>query len=177
MSKVTDRMIAPNATDGEVTLGFSAAFAGAAAAFLLAWHADLDLWRIVVVTVVAFDLFGGAVVNATSAAKCWYHRPGRHWPHHLGFVAIHLHPFILALVVPGFGWAAAAIIYALILGGAVFVTFAPSLLQRPIAFCATAFSMVVVTSVQELPHAVAWFAPVLLLKLLLAHLLPEEATR
>lgn len=174
---LTDRMIAPGATRGEVTIGFSSAFGGAALAFGLAVHADYSFIAILVITLVAFDMFGGAVVNATGAAKLWYHRRGRTSAHHLGFVAIHVQPFLLAWAVPDFTWLAASIIYCLALVGALVVTAAPPLLRRPIAFGATAFAIVCATSMLTIPHALAWFAPVLLIKLLLAHLLPEEAAR
>ncbi|MFI6215347.1 hypothetical protein ACIBCD_25425 [Nocardia brasiliensis] len=175
MTTLTDRLIAPNATHGEVTTAFAAAFAGAATAFALSLHADLAVWRAAIVAVVAFDMFGGAVVNATNSAKRWYHRPGRTAAHHLGFVAIHLQPFILAAVVPGFTWTSVLVVYALAMIGAVAVTISPDELRRPIAFGVTAFAIVGVTSVLTVPHALAWFAPVLLIKLLLAHLLPEGA--
>jgi hypothetical protein len=63
------------------------------------------------------------------------------------------------VVVPGFGWTAAAAVYGLV-AGAVVVLAAPPELRRPVAFAAT---------------TLAWFAPVLLIKLLLGHLLPGEA--
>ncbi|MFI6168132.1 hypothetical protein ACIBCN_15230 [Nocardia sp. NPDC051052] len=173
---LTDRLIAPNATAGEVAAGFGAAFLGAALAFGLALHADLSWLGSAVVTFVAFDMFGGAVVNATESAKRWYHRPGRTALHHLGFVAIHLQPFLLALVVPGFSWLAAATIYGLALAGALLVTTAPRELRRPIAFGATALALTIAASMLTIPHVVAWFAPLLLIKLLLAHLLPENAS-
>jgi hypothetical protein len=64
------------------------------------------------------------------------------------------------VVVPGFGWTAAAAVYGLVVAGAVVVLAAPPELRRPVAFAAT---------------TLAWFAPVLLIKLLLGHLLPGEA--
>jgi hypothetical protein len=66
----------------------------------------------------------------------------------------------LPVVVPGFGWTAAAAVYGLVVAGAVVVLAAPPELRRPVAFAAT---------------TLAWFAPVLLIKLLLGHLLPGEA--
>ncbi|WP_194834679.1 hypothetical protein [Nocardia sp. XZ_19_369] len=174
---LTDRLIAPNATRGEVVTGFGAAFGGAALAFGLALHAQLSWLSVAVVTLVAFDMFGGAVVNATDSAKRWYHRPDRTSLHHLAFVAIHVQPFLLALVVPGFTWLAATVIYASALTGAALVTAAPRELRRPIAFGATAAALTITTSMLIIPHVVAWFAPLLLIKLLLAHLLPENAAR
>ncbi|WP_280233881.1 hypothetical protein [Nocardia cyriacigeorgica] len=171
---LTDRLIAPQATRAEVCLGFSAAIGGAATAFALSIAAGWSWITVAVVVVIAFDIFGGAVVNAMSSAKRWYHRPGRTSVHHLGFVAVHVQPFILAAVVPGFDWLAAAVIYAVALAGAVIVTVSPEALRRPIAFAATAFGLVAVTSLITMPHELMWFSPLLLIKLLLAHLLPEN---
>ncbi|MFE7802502.1 hypothetical protein [Nocardia sp. NPDC057440] len=44
-------------------------------------------------------------------------------------------------------------------------------MRRPIAFAATAFAATIATSVLTVPQVLGWFAPVLLIKVLLAHLL------
>ncbi|MEV6275772.1 hypothetical protein [Nocardia sp. NPDC051832] len=174
---LTDRLIAPDASRGEATCGYSAAILGASLVLVLGLHADLTGWRVAILTLVAFDMFGGAVVNSTCAAKRWYHRPGRTARHHLGFVAIHIQPFILALVVPGFTWPTAAAIYATAVLSALAVTVAAEPLRRPIAFATTVFGILLSTSILTVPAVAAWFAPILLIKLLIAHLLPEEAAR
>jgi hypothetical protein len=70
-----------------------------------------------VIAVVAFDQFGGAVANATAAAKRRFQGPraagGTSWYSS----RIHIQPFVLALVVPGLGWAATAVIYGPVLAG------------------------------------------------------------
>ncbi|MEU2559608.1 hypothetical protein ABZ626_09785 [Streptomyces longispororuber] len=136
---------------------------------------ELSLWAVVLVGLVAFDLFGGAAANATAAAKRTFHAPGRAARHRLGFVAAHGQPFLLALVVPGLGWAAAAVIYALALAGAVAVTAAPGAVRRPVAFAVTVLAIGVTTVTVSVPDELAWLAPVLFVKLLLGHLLPEES--
>ncbi|WP_410876628.1 hypothetical protein [Nocardia sp. A7] len=168
---ITDRLIAPNATRSEAALCYSAAVVGAATAGLLARSSSALV--IIVVVVVGFDLFGGAVVNATASAKRWFHRPSLDARHHLAFVAIHGQPFLLALVVPGFGWSTAAAIYGLVLAAAVVVTSTPKRLRTPVAFAATVFGTAITTAVLTVPTFLLWFGPVLLIKLLLAHLLPE----
>ncbi|MFC9898219.1 hypothetical protein ACFVMC_31405 [Nocardia sp. NPDC127579] len=172
--RITDRLIAPDATRGEIVSGFGSATLGATTIFGLGLHAGLDLWQVVVLALVAFDMFGGAVVNATASAKRWYHRPTRTAAHHLGFVAVHIQPFVLAWAVPGFTWTAAATIYLTTLVAALVVTATPQSLRRPVAFGATAFGLTLTTTLVTVPHIAAWFAPILLVKLLLAHLLPEE---
>ncbi|WP_306355838.1 MULTISPECIES: hypothetical protein [unclassified Nocardia] len=66
--------------------------------------ADQGLWALIVLGFVVFDLFGGVTVNAMDAAKRWWHRPGQTTGDHLVFVAVHVHPFLMAWAVTGFGW-------------------------------------------------------------------------
>ncbi|MFD3746857.1 hypothetical protein [Nocardia sp. NPDC058633] len=173
---ITDRLIAPNATRSEAALCYTAAVVGAATAGLLAGRTGGSALMIAVVTLVGFDVFGGAVVNATASAKRWFHRPGREARHHLAFVAIHGQPFLLALVVPGFGWWTASAIYVIAVASAITVTSVPQHLRTPIAFAATVFGTAITVAVLAVPTFVLWFGPVLLIKLLLAHLLPEPGT-
>jgi hypothetical protein len=84
---------------------------------------------------------------------------------------------VLALVVPGFGWTAAAAVYGLVVAGAVVVLAVPPGLRRPAAFAATVLALPAVLITVTVPVTVAWVPPVLFVKLLLAHLLPEEAPR
>lgn len=170
---MTDRLIAPDATREEIALGYTAAVLGATTAGLLAWRAGQSAVVIVVVALVGFDLFGGAVVNATASAKRWYHRPGRSSRHHLGFVAAHIQPFILALLVPGFGWWTAAATYGIVFLAAAAVSSSPGRILTPVAFTCAVFGIAVTTAVLTVPAFLLWFGPVLLVKLLLAHLLPE----
>ena len=51
----------------------------------------------------------------------------------------------------------------------------PRGLRRPVAFAATMPASAIALTAVTVPPAVAWFAPVLLIKLLLGHLLPGEA--
>jgi hypothetical protein len=58
----------------------------------------------------------------------------------------------------------------------VVVLAAPSGLRRPVAFAVTVIAAAVAPTAVTVPEAVLWFAPVLLVKLLLGHMLPEEAS-
>jgi hypothetical protein len=175
LRRINDRLVAPRASQGELLVAYTTAVAGSALATVLAADAGVPALPLVVVAVVAFDLFGGAVVNATPAAKRRFHGPGRTRRHHLGFVVAHVQPFVLALVVPGFGWTAAAVVYGLVVVGAAVVLAAPEELRRPVAFAATVLAVAAVLVAVAVPTALAWVAPVLFVKLLLGHLLPGEA--
>ncbi|MFJ5047458.1 hypothetical protein [Streptomyces sp. NPDC088719] len=168
------RLLAPDAERGERVVCYASALAGTVLATVLALRAQHTWLPLTVIAVVAFDLFGGTVVNATRSAKRRFHRPGRSWRHHLAFVAAHVQPFALALLVPGFGWISAGLVYALTLAGAACVLVAPADLRRPVAFAVSALAITAATTSVAVPDELAWFAPVLVIKLLLAHLLPER---
>lgn len=174
--RITALLVAPGASSAESGLCFLAAGVGSALAAIGAAGAGLAPWSIAVLAVVAFDLVGGAVVNATAAAKRRFHGPDRGRWHRLGFVAAHVQPFLLALTVPGFGWAAAAVGYGLALAGAVAVLAVGPQIRRPLAFAITAIGSVAALLAAPVPVFLAWVTPVLLIKLLLGHLLPEEAS-
>ncbi|WP_216212338.1 hypothetical protein [Amycolatopsis aidingensis] len=176
LTRLNDELVAPRAGTGELLTTYLAALAGTGLAVTLAAEAGLGWLPVLVLGIVAFDMFGGAVANATTAAKHRFHAPGRTWRRHLGFVAIHLQPFLLALVVPGFGWATAAVVYAGVLAGAVLVLAVPGQLRRPAAFAVAVLGAAAATML-PVPDPVAWFVPTLLIKLLLGHLLPGEAGR
>ena len=168
-------LVAPKATRSESLTVYTTALAGAALATVLMLSTDLPLMATVVVALLALDLFGGAVVNATRSAKRRFHGPDRSARHHLGFVAAHIQPFVLALVVPDFTWTVAAAVYAMALASATVIAITPAVLRRAIAFALTALGLLIVTSLLTAPGELTWFAPVLLVKLLLSHMLPEEA--
>lgn len=171
-----DRLIAPGATTAELALGYAAAVAGVVVAILagVLHDAPWAAWQYALMAVVGFDLVGGTVANAVTNAKLWWHRPGRTAAHQLGFVLGHAHPFALALLIPGFGWAAAVGVYGAVAVGAVVVLVAPAAVRRPVAFGAAVLAIVFVAGLPGIAPALAWFAPVFVVKLLIAHLVPES---
>jgi hypothetical protein len=175
LARVNAVLVAPAAGAAESALCYLAGGAGAALAAAAAHAAGLPWWSVAVLAFVAFDLVGGAVVNATPAAKRRFHGPGHSDAQRFAFVAAHVQPFLLALLVPGFGWAAAALAWGLAVGGAVAVLLTRPRLRRPLAFAVTAVGGVAALVAVPLPAFLAWVTPVLLVKLLLGHLLPEEA--
>ncbi|KUH87555.1 MULTISPECIES: hypothetical protein [unclassified Mycobacterium] len=171
---VFDRVVAPGATRDEIALSVAGAAAGAILAAALAWHAGWSPLAVVVVMVVAADGFGGVVVNATASNTRWFHRPKRTRALRISYVAAHVHPFVLALFVPGFSWTAAFVIYAVVLTAALAITVSPPTQRPPVAFLCAALCLAT-ASVLTIPTAVSWFAPVLIVQLLLSHQLSFAA--
>lgn len=167
-----DQLVAPGASSAELVVSYLTALVGAAFAVWLAVMSRFDPVAVVVLGLVAFDLFGGAVVNATAAAKRLFHGPGRSAGKRMLFVAGHIHVFLVALVVPGYSWLAAGLTYAMAVAGGLVVVAAPDDVRRPIAFSVTVLTIAICLTSVTMPVALLWLTPVLAIKLLLGHLLP-----
>jgi len=171
-----ERLIGPGATAAEIALQGAAASLGALLGFAVA-PADWPAWKTIVAAVLALDIAGGVVTTTTRAAKLWYHRPGQGLGAHLGFVAAHaVHLAIVATVFrPGFDGAYFVAMTAVLAAGSVAVELASERLQRPVA--ATAWMMALWLDLWLFAPTVGleWFVPMFFFKLLVGHLLPEEA--
>jgi hypothetical protein len=173
---VLDRVIGPGATRAELWLQGAGAVVLAAAVLTLTLsltNMPLTALQLGVLALLAFDLSGGVITNATAAAKRWYHRPGQGWPQQLAFVLPHgLHLVALVGVFPDLGWLFALFSYAYLIGATLTILAVPLYLQRPVALIAYV-GAVLLNSVLAPPLALAWVLPVYFLKLLVAHLLKE----
>ncbi|NEP44590.1 MAG: hypothetical protein F6K35_37415, partial [Okeania sp. SIO2H7] len=85
---LADRFIGPGATRGELLLQLIPPVLMALALPLVAKLGDWgwNFWQMLIAAILAFDLLGGVITNATSSAKRWYHRTGQGFGQHLGFV-------------------------------------------------------------------------------------------
>ncbi len=142
-------------------------------------------WQWTSVVVLAVDLLGGVVANALATAKRQYHgRPAAQVPRPSArllrnstvFAAAHLHPFVVALVLPDGSWRWAAFWYVGCVVPVLVVQRVPLHLQRPVAFAAVAV-LLVAQPVVAAPAGLAWFGPVLAVKLVAAHAVREEPYR
>lgn len=140
-------------------------------------------WQWALVLVVAVDVVGGVAANALATAKRQYHGPtsasgaaARVLRHPVAFTAAHVHPFVLALVLPGGAWPWAAFWYACCVTGVAAVHAAPLHLARPVAF-AVLGTLLVAAPLVDAPAGLAWFGPLLACKLVAAHAVREEPYR
>ncbi|MFB6836136.1 hypothetical protein [Streptomyces sp. NPDC056361] len=138
------------------------------------WHGWAGA-QFAVLALVGLDLIGGVLTNATNAAKRWYHRPAPEARRaRLLFVSAHLlHLVAMGLVVLSGDWRWTLGNGALLLAGAAVVEFMPLHLKRPVAMCVLMVAILVNLFWLEVPAALAWFAPLFFLKLLVCHLVPE----
>ena len=171
---LADRLLGPDASRAEagLALGAGAAFALAVPALAYARGIEWTMVQAVVAGLLAFDLFGGAAVNASEAGRRFYHAPGRRTADHLGFVAAHvLHVAALAWLFRDGDWGYAAGFSALLLACAALVLAAPPHVRRPVTMVAYAAALVIALTATAPAPGMEWFIPVLYLKLLVAYLL------
>lgn len=175
LGRLDAALTAPDATGTERTLGYGTALVGAVLALVLAVRADLDVWQVALLTLVGFDLFGGVVVNATASGSRRFHAPGT--PRHrvVVFTAVHVHPLVVAALVPDLPWPTAVVTYAGVLAAVVLAVLVPDAVRAPVAFAAAALLVALLTTVLAPEPWVAWVGPLLVLKLLLSHALPHPA--
>ena len=121
-----------------------------------------------------FDLLGGVLTNATSAAKRWYHRPGQRWPQHLAFVSFHfVHVALVALLLRGGDWPFFLSVSGYLLGAVLLIVGCPLYLQRSIALGLYSLALLGNSYLFSPTPGLEWFLPLFFLKLLVSHLLHE----
>lgn len=172
-----DRFVGPGATSAEewVQLIFGLGIAVACLASF-GWSGGFAAGPVAigVAIVLAADLGGGLVTNATSAAKRWYHRPGHGRAAHLKFVAVHgVHIVAVAAAFAADGVLYFCMVYGYLMLSAGLIVVAPLYLQRPVAMGAAGLGIALAQLPLLAVPALGWFLPLLLLKLLVAHLLKE----
>lgn len=173
-----DKFMGPGMTPAELGLSWMVTLGAVTAVLLYALlQSNWAWWQTVVVVLFAGDLAGGVVVNATSTAKRWYHRPGQGRWDHFKFILIHIHPFVLAWLFTEWDWLTALLVYGYLLLATAVILNMPLYLQRPTAV--TLFAGAVLLNGYMLPvfPGLEWFVPVFFLKLIISHLLREEPYR
>jgi len=172
-----DKFIGPGATRAEQAIALVPAIV---AAFAITWYAyayDLG-WnsvQYIVAALLALDMIGGVMTNATSSAKRWYHRSNQTALHHLGFVAIHvLQIFLVAWLFRDLDMTYIVIVYSYLIVSAATVLFVPLRLQRSTALLFVCGAILMSEYVFVPTPGLEWFIPILFVKLLLSHLTVEE---
>ncbi|MBU0552446.1 hypothetical protein KKF91_05940 [Myxococcota bacterium] len=171
-----DRFVGPGATPAEQGLALGFALLAGLGVCVYAWRAGLG-WtpgQHALAGLLAFDLTGGVLTNATSSAKRWYHRPSETRRKHLGFIAVHAAQILLvAWGFRGMDWAYLGGVFGLLMLSAVLIVLTPLYLQRSVALLFACVGLLASLYVFSPTPGLEWFIPVLFIKLLVSHLLFE----
>jgi hypothetical protein len=174
LAGVWDRVVGPGATRAENALIVIASLLGGlgVAASLAAEKRSMGV--IVAAALIGFDVVGGAVANATTTTKRWYHRPGSSEVHHLGFVSLHLvHVALVAVLFRGGDLAYFAAVSGYLVAASAVVALTPVELKRPAAAALFAVALLGWTYLLGPTPGLGWFVPLLFMKLLVGHMVPS----
>jgi hypothetical protein len=175
-----DRFIGPGATTAELWLQFTPPViaAVAAPAYAVMCNCGWTVLQLVASGLIALDVIGGIITNATSSAKRWYHRDGQGIPQHLTFIGFHLvHIFIVSWLFRGLDWTFFIVFSSCLIVASLIILSVPRYLQRPVSLFLYAIVLLVnIYGITPTP-GLEWFAPLFFLKLLVSHLPTEEPYR
>ena len=174
---VIDKFIGPGATRAEKNIQLFLPFLSSAGVVAVGFYSEFD-WSVVqylIIALLAGDMVGGVVTNATSAAKRWVFREGEGFREHITFVAIHLVQIVIfSWVFQGLDLIWIAGVYGLLMTSSVIILKAPLYMQRPVAASLYMVALLSSLSIFDAPAHLEWFLPILFYKLLISHLLREE---
>lgn len=171
-----DRITGTEATTAELLIQIipPAIFAIDAPIYAQTLATDWTYLQLGLISLLAFDLLGGVLTNATSSAKRWFHREGQTWQNHLVFVTIHLvHIFLVALLFRDSDWSFFWIVSGYLMVSAIAILRTPRYLQRPVALGLYSLALLGNIYLFEPIPGLEWFLPLFFLKLLVSHLLDE----
>lgn len=181
-----DWLLGPGAVPAERLLVWvaTAVATGALVAVSAVQDVAWSWWQWALVLVLTVDVAGGVPANALGPAKRFYHspvplglsRPQRVVRSHVGFAAVHVHPFVLTALIPDATWTWSISWYLVSLVGTAAVVAVPLYLRRPLA-AAIATVALISAPLVDAPNGLAWLGPVLVLKLVAAHAVREEPYR
>ncbi|MEM8533633.1 MAG: hypothetical protein AAGF95_22515 [Chloroflexota bacterium] len=172
-----DGFIGPGATRAETWLILGASIFGAVLPLLYAvsYNPGWSILQLIVAVCIGLDLWGGVVAHATSTTKRWYHRPGQSFIQHFLFVCAHvLHIALLAWLFRALDWYFVGVIGGYLLITTLLILKAPLYLRRPLALLVCCGALIVNSYVVAPTPGLEWFVPVLFLKLIIGHIVPEE---
>jgi hypothetical protein len=172
-----DRFIGPGATVAEQLLSLIPAlcFGCLVGAYASREQLNWTLFQYAVAVILAFDTVGGISTNATSAAKRWYHRPGRGFAPHFGFAALHVSYIFFVAWLFSPVWFKFFLTHSvfLILSAILILTVRPYL-RRSVSLLLLSAGILLSLYVASPPAGMEWFPPFLYTKLLVSHLVREE---
>jgi len=175
--KIIEQIAGENATSSELWLQF---FPAVLSAIVLPYYSLVNNieWNIIQVflaSLLALDLVGGIITNATNSAKQWYHRPSQGFWQHFSFVTLHLlHIALIAWIFRGgdsFFWITVSI-YLLIASTIILKT--PLTLQRPVAMGCYTIVLLSDCYLFTPTPGLEWFLSLFFLKILVSHLVQEK---
>jgi len=130
-----------------------------------------NLVQVIVAFLLAMDMLGGILTNATSSGKRWFHRKGHSFKSHMTFILLHVVQLVAVMAFFDMGnWRFVFLSYSYLLAASYIIGKVHLYLQRPVAMGLTAIGICLSLYVIPVPLHFEWFLPFFYIKLLLSHL-------
>ena len=171
-----DRFIGPGATKAENLLIWIPAFLFSIGLIIHATVNELGWngWQYLVAFLIAIDITGGVIANATNTTKRWYHREGQTRKKLILFTANHFwHLLFVAGLFRSNDWLYFVVTYAYLMLGAFLILQVPLYLERPFAMFIYMGGLLIGLYVFSPTPGFEWFLPFFYAKLLICHLVKE----
>lgn len=169
--------LAYDSTPAERRLTLLIAAFGVAGALACGTAARVDwaTWQWGIVLFVAFDVVGGVAAMPLPPAIRKV-RPADEPLRPIAFAAFHIHPLLLALVLPDQPWIAMFLVYGSALAGVALANLVPGQFRTSVAlaWCTGAITLAFSTGPF---NSLEWFPPAFLLKLVGSHSAPNGGAR
>jgi len=175
-----DKFIGPGATKAELVIQILVPLVAliVSIVYAITLRVDWNIAQYIVCALLAGDLVGGIITNATSTAKRWYHRNGQGFLDHYKFVATHLcHLTLVSWLFLSFDLLWVVYSGAFLLIASACILKSPVYLQRPVSLTFYGIALVLSLYLLANPEGLEWFLPLFYLKLLVSHLPYEEPYR
>lgn len=170
-----DRMVGPTATAAEqgITLAVATLWTVVVCGYAIYASLGWSTLQLLVIAVMTFDLAGGVTAASSVSGRRWWHRAEKTSRDHLTFVAVHVHPFVLAALFPGVTWAVATTLYvSLLLASGLILRVGPTL-RRMTALALFSLWVLFAAYHSLFPTGLEWFGTLLYLKLFVGHLVGD----
>ncbi|BBM82282.1 hypothetical protein [Candidatus Uabimicrobium amorphum] len=176
MGKI-EKVVGPGMSKTELVVVFASGTVAATMMIAFSVYKDpqWSLLQTIIATLLVFDLVGGAVCNATSPTKRWYHRAQSSRQSRILFVVGHAaYPFLVAWLFRAMDWKYFCVVYGYLCFSAVIVAFTALYLQRCVAVLILCGAIFIDSYIFTLTPGFEWFIPILFLKLIVGHMVKEE---
>lgn len=166
---ISKPFIGPDATNAEMLISWIGSLIAFFVMFIYGYFLGWNIFQILVSSIFAFDIFGGIIVNSTTAGRKYWHSSNRSMFKQIAFLLLHIHPFIIAFMWSGYLFDKAFLLYLIIVTFSLLVMYAPKGLQKPISFGLTSVGIILVFYFLQMPIGLMWLPPLLIIKLVAAY--------
>lgn len=182
-----DLVAGTEATFMEKLLAWTGGLIGVGITLFFYWKNEFTWanWQYIIVAIIAYDVVGGAIANSLNSCKRFYHSSLQTFEpsyvklakNYLLFSSVHVHTLLISLIFSSAGLFYGWFWYLLLQASVLAVIKVPLYLQRPVSMLIIAAALLINSYVIISPVGFEWLVPLLFIKIVYGHTVPEEPYR